>query len=103
MAKRPTNRRYTDEFKADAVALLRSSGKPIAEVAKELGVTDTSLGTWAREAARNDTPEQQEAAEKAAAEAAHVARLRQQVRELETEVAILKKFAAYWVRNGGDE
>lgn len=47
MAKRPTNRRYPDEFKADAVALLRSSGKPIAQVAEELGVTDTSLGSSA--------------------------------------------------------
>jgi len=51
-AKRPTNRRYSDEFKADAVALLRRSGRPICEVARELGVTDTSLGTWAREAAK---------------------------------------------------
>jgi len=47
-AERPTNRRYSDEFKADAVALLRRSGRPICEVARELGVTDTSLGTWAR-------------------------------------------------------
>jgi transposase len=51
MGKGATTRRYTEEFKRDAVALLRSSGRSIAEVAKQLGVTDTSLGSWAREEA----------------------------------------------------
>jgi transposase len=47
MAKRGTSRRYSPEFKRDAVALLRSSGRSIAQVAKELGVSDMSLSTWA--------------------------------------------------------
>ncbi len=82
MVNRPTNRRYTEEFKADAVALLRSLGKPIADVARELGVTDMSPGNWAREAAKKATPEQQNAAEQAREEA----RLRKRVRELERQV-----------------
>jgi transposase len=100
-AKRTTNKRYSDEFKADAVALLRTSGRPIAEVARELGVTDTSLGSWARDAARNDTPEQAAAAAAAAEEAKEAARLRKRVRELEQEIEILKRFTAYWVRSEG--
>jgi transposase len=48
MGKGPTTRRYTDEFKRDAVALYRSSGRPLKDVARELGVSDTSLGTWIR-------------------------------------------------------
>jgi transposase len=44
MAKATSARRYTDEFKKDAVALLRSSGRPIKEVAGQLGISDTSLG-----------------------------------------------------------
>ncbi|MDA8070224.1 MAG: transposase [Actinomycetota bacterium] len=99
-AKRTTNKRYSDEFKADAVALLRRSGRPIAEVARELGITDTSLGSWARDAARNDTPEQVAAA---AQEAKDVARLRKRVRELEQEIEILKRFTAYWVRSEGQQ
>lgn len=81
MASRPTNRRYSEEFKADAVALLLSSGKPIADVARELGVTDTSLGNWAREAVRKDAAAGGEAVA-GAAEAAEAARLRKRVREL---------------------
>ena len=100
--KRRTNRRYTEEFKRDAVALVRSSGRPIAEVARELGITDTSLGNWIREARENETPEEAAAAKEAAAEAAETARLRRRVRELEQEVEILKRFTAYWVRSEGE-
>jgi transposase len=102
MVKRPTNRRYTEEFKRDAVALVRSSGRPIAEVARELGITDTSLGNWIREVRERETPAEAAAAEAAAVEAAETARLRKRVRELEQEVEILKRFTAYWVRSEGD-
>ena len=44
----PSSRRYTPEFKRDAVALLRSSGRPMAVVARELGISDvTSSCMWA--------------------------------------------------------
>ncbi len=43
MGKQSSPRRFSPEFKADAVALLRSSGRPSAEVARELGVGDTTL------------------------------------------------------------
>ena len=49
MSKGATSRRYSEEFKRDAVALFRSSGKPLKEVARQLGVSDTSLGTWVRD------------------------------------------------------
>ncbi|MGC8472683.1 MAG: transposase [Acidimicrobiales bacterium] len=49
MGKGATSRRYSEEFKRDAVALYRSSGKPLTVVARQLGISDTSLGTWARE------------------------------------------------------
>ena len=48
MGQASRQRRYTAEFKRDAVALLNSSGRSIAAVARELGVNETSLGTWAR-------------------------------------------------------
>jgi transposase len=94
MGKRATNRRYTEEFKRDAVALLRSSGRSITEVAKELGVTDTSLGNWAREHAKAGRDGDAEAVKEAA-------ELRKRIRELEQEIDILKRFTAYWVKGSG--
>ena len=49
-SERRKRRKFTDEFKADAVALVEESGGQIAKVAKELGIYDSSLGNWVREA-----------------------------------------------------
>ena len=46
--KRRIRRKFSDEFKRDAVEIVRASGKPIAEVARELGIYDSSLGNWVR-------------------------------------------------------
>ena len=94
MGKGSTTRRYSAEFKRDAVALYRSSGKPIKEVARQLGISDTSLGTWVRESdnAGGETDPELSREE---------ARLRKRVRELEEEIEILKRFTKYWVRESG--
>lgn len=44
-------RTYTDEFKREAVRLAQTSGKPIAHVAGELGISDTSIHQWRKELA----------------------------------------------------
>ena len=41
--KRP-RRKFSDEFKRDAVEILTSSGDPIAQVARQLGIYDSTLG-----------------------------------------------------------
>jgi transposase len=46
---RRNRRKFTDEFKRDAVELVRSSGKPIAVNAQELGLYDSTLGNWVRQ------------------------------------------------------
>ena len=38
--------KYPAEFRADAVALVRSSRRPVAQIAKELGVNHETLRTW---------------------------------------------------------
>jgi transposase len=48
--------RYPAEFRADAVALVGSSGKPIAQVAKEVGVNHETLRTWIRAAEAAERP-----------------------------------------------
>ncbi len=42
---------YTVEFKREAVRLAQTSGKPIAQVARELGISDSSLHQWRKELA----------------------------------------------------
>jgi transposase len=96
MAKGSSQRRYSEEFKKDAVALLRSSGRPIAEVARELGVTDTSLGTWARETARSGGSRT-----KVDPDAEEERRLKKRIKELEEQLEILKRFTTYWVKENG--
>jgi transposase len=52
-------KRYTRQFKEEAVRLLVTGDKSAKELARELGVCDVSLGNWKREALRNgDHPEQ---------------------------------------------
>ena len=46
--RRP-RRRFSEEFKRDAVELVRTSGRPIAQVARDLGVGDSTLGNWVRQ------------------------------------------------------
>ena len=44
-----TRRQFTQEFKRDAVELVRTSGRPIAQIANELGIYDSTLGNWVRQ------------------------------------------------------
>ena len=49
MAERRTRRRFTAEFKAQAVKRVLEGGKPLAEVATELGLSTGQLSTWRTE------------------------------------------------------
>ena len=44
-----TRRGFTKEFKRDAVELVRTTGRPIAQIARELGIDDSTLGNWVRQ------------------------------------------------------
>ena len=81
MGKQSSPRRFSPEFKADAVALLRSSGRPSAEVARELGVGDTTLRTWVHRDSKTHNAELSNADRK------ETAMLRKQIKQLETEIA----------------
>lgn len=48
--KSNTSKRYTDEYKRDAVELVRSSGRTPTDVARELGVSSESLRGWVNQA-----------------------------------------------------
>ena len=87
--------KYGDEFRRDAVALVRSSGRTYASVARELGVNHETLRTWCREA---EEAEAQAGVGLAASEREELKRLRKRVAELETEKEILRKAAAYFAK-----
>lgn len=95
-----TRKRYTKEFKLEAVRLLERSGRPAAEVARELGVRRNQLYKWKQvledrgEAAAFRGPGRNAAAEQRSEAAA----LRRRVAQLEEENAILKKAAAYFAK-----
>ena len=40
---------YTKEFKEEAVKLAQSSGKPVAQIARELGVSDSAIYQWQKQ------------------------------------------------------
>jgi transposase len=49
VSEKKTRRQYSDEYKSEAVRLVRESGKPLSQVARELGINDNMLHRWSRE------------------------------------------------------
>ena len=81
-------RSFTPEFKAEAVRLCKVGDRGIAQVAKDLDLTETALREWVRRAdveAGEGPPGALTAAERE-----ELARLRKQVKRLEMEREILK-------------
>jgi transposase len=87
---RRSRRKFTDEFKADAVAMVEESGGKIAKVAVELGIYDSSLGNWVRQAREeaDGAPTAQERAE--------IRELKRELDRVRRERDILGKATAYF-------
>jgi transposase len=95
MAQKRTRRRFTREYKAQAVQLLIESGKPMTEVAAELDVSPGQLSQWRNEQLAAGSAEALAACK---AEPAETQRLRREVKRLEEEVEILRKAAAFFAK-----
>ena len=89
--------KYSDEFRRDAVELVRSSGRAINDVARELGLCHETLRNWVR-VAQNPVPVSAASLVSAADKDAEIKRLRAQVAELQVEKEILRKAAAYFAK-----
>jgi transposase len=89
--------RYTKEFKLQAVELLRVSGKPVEQVAKELGVAKSALYRWQRLPAK--TPEGKRAHAISLEEENR--QLRRENQRLKLEQEFLKKAAAFFAKQSG--
>ena len=86
---------YTPEFKEQAARKVVEGSLPIARVARELGVNDTTLGFWVKAYRKKMAGEPLPAG---MPDAERIRELERRNRELETENAFLKKAAAYFAR-----
>ena len=91
-------RRFSPEFKRDAVELVRSSGRPIAQIAKELGIGESNLSYWLTRDREERLTADPERFAGQVAESDEVRRLRRRVAELEVEREILKRSMVFWVK-----
>jgi transposase len=88
-------RKFSPEFRDEAARMVIDSSRSIAEVSREIGVSETTLGNWVR------TYREEHAGDEPPLELSERARLRElerRTRELEMENAFLKKAAAYFAR-----
>jgi transposase len=86
---------YPPEFRAEAVRLIRSSGKPLSQISKDLGVSEQSLRVWIKQA---DLDEGRRDDGLTTTELEELRRLRRENRVLREEREILKKAAAFFAR-----
>ena len=95
MTKRK-RRKFTDEFKKDTVRLIRESGKTVAEIARDLDLTESAVRNWLDQA---DIDEGRGAhGELTTAEREELQRLRRENKQLQMEREILKKAAAFFAK-----
>ena len=96
--KRRPRRSFTDEFKAGAVRLVLDEGKTTAEVARDLDLHGSVVGTWVKHARADRTKGKTGLT---TAEREELAKLKKEVRELRMERDLLKKCAALFARQSG--
>lgn len=87
---------YTAQQKAEAVEIVLTTNQSIRQVARNLGIAESSLSRWVRDHKGVNVPKPQGSL--SADERQELAHLRQQVKQLEMERDFLKKAAAFFAR-----
>jgi transposase len=82
--KKRSRRRFTDEFKAETVKLVKQSDRTMSDIAMELGISSKSVGEWVRFAADSEESISED-------DRAELKRLRKENSELRMEKEILRK------------
>jgi transposase len=89
-----TRRKFDEDFKRGVVRIVRETGRPIAQVARELGINEGTLGNWCAQDRRrrggDDGPLD-------ADERAELVRLRRENGELAMQRDVFKRSVALWV------
>jgi len=91
-------RKFSPQFKAEAVQLVIQSEKSVAEVAGELDINAGTLGNWVKKY-RKENPEPER--KMTPADYGRLAELEEQNRRLKMENEFLKKAAAFFAREQG--
>lgn len=94
MQQRRRRRAFTDSFKAEVVELCRKGDRSVAEVARELDLTETAVRRWVHQA-EIDAGQQPGLT---SSEHEELVRLRKEVRVLRDERDILKRATAFFAR-----
>lgn len=89
--------KYPSEFRREAIALVKSSGRPVAEVARSLSVAEGTLWNWVKidreQAERDADPDSLSESERV-----ELKRLRKENAQLAIDMEILRKAAAFFAR-----
>ena len=88
--RRPT---YSPEFKAEAIRLMRLSSEPVKKIARDLGVSVSTLDAWMK-AVRPDAEPPLTSDERT-----ELTQLRREVQQLREERDILKKATAFFAKH----
>ena len=90
-----TRRKFTPEYKAEAVGLVINSGRPVAEIARDLGINEGTLGNWVNMAKkRGDIKDKPLDID----ERARLKELEEENRRLKMKREVLKKAAAWFAK-----
>jgi transposase len=87
-------KKYDREFREGAVRIVEETGKPIAQVARDLGVNEGTLGNWVNRA----RAERDGRGELSKDDYEELKRLRAEVAELRMERDVLKRSVVLWVK-----
>jgi len=89
--------KYPEKFRRDALELVRTSGRSLADVARSLGVNEGTLSNWVR-AKGNPSERAADPESLTESERDELRRLRKENIELRTDTEILRRAAAYFAR-----
>ena len=90
-------KKYTQEYRDEAVRMALENDQPIAKVARDLGINEGTLGNWVRQA-RIDRGER---AGVSTSEREELVELRRENARLRMERDLLKRATAFWVKESG--